>query len=268
MMRREQTSPNALRRSRPSRPTVASLMLTTTVLAMLTGTMSGCQGDPDFVMSDAFAKDMPLSLANTLEGAIEAQAQAQGAVMDAMAVAGAPLAPEDVAKRYEDVRISMVIAERRVRTARVRFESAEGRMASLVMQWKREMRVITDAESHRESTRRLNALEAAWDKIEDAASAREDAHQAALRMVNERVLVLRHGRAANNAGGAIAANPAPWPVLKAAPIQDAVLRDGDAFMGACADMRLLLPRTDTPLATDVTRSAQPEVGIASSAPQQ
>jgi len=211
---------------------------------LLAGAMSGCQGDPDFVMSDAFAKDMPLSLANMLEGAIEAQAQAQGAVMDAMAIAGAPLGPEDVAQRYEDVRVAMVVAERRARTARVRYEAAEGRMHSLVMQWKREMRVITDAASRQDSERRLEALKRAWDKVEVAAEAREDAHQDALRMVNERVLVLRHARAGNRASGAIEANPAPWPVLKAGPIQDAVLHDGDAFMRACRDMRALLPGTD------------------------
>ena len=91
----------------------------------LGGVLGGCQADPDFVMTDAFSKDMPQSLANTLEGAIETQAQAQGAVMDAMALAGAPLGPEDVAQRYEDVRVAMTIAERRARTARVRSAPAE-----------------------------------------------------------------------------------------------------------------------------------------------
>jgi hypothetical protein len=229
----------------------------------LGGVLGGCQGDPDFVMTDAFAKDMPQSLANTLEGAIEAQAHAQGAVMDAMALAGAPLGPEDVAQRYEDVRVAMTIAERRARTARVRYESAEGRMRGLVMQWRRETRVITDPVAKQDSNRRLEALEGAWAKVEKAAEAREEAHQAALRMVNERMLVLRHARAGNRASGAIAANPAPWPVLKAAPIQEAVLRQGDAFMGACRDMRTMLPRTDAPCATGVA-SAQPKAGIASS----
>ncbi len=232
------------------------------VAAGLGGVLGGCQADPDFVMTDAFAKDMPQSLANTLEGAIETQAQAQGAVMDAMALAGAPLGPEDVAQRYEDVRVAMTIAERRARTARVRYESAEGRMHGLVMQWRREMRVITDSVAKHDSERRLDALEGAWAKVEKAAEAREEAHQAALRLVNERMLVLRHARAGNRASGAIAANPAPWPILKAGPIQDAVLRSGDAFMRACRDMRTMLPHPDAPSAKGVA-SVQPKAGIVS-----
>lgn len=203
--------------------------------------LAGCQADPDYVMSDAFAKDMPLSLANTLEGAVESQAQAQGAVMDAMAVAGAPLGPEHVPQRYDDVRVALTIAERRARTARVRFESAQGRMHTLSLQWRRETRVITDPTARQESERRLEALKAAWARVEKAGNARDSAHRAALKMVNERMLVLRHARAGNSALGALESNPAPWPVLKAGPIQDAVLREGDAFMQAARDMRTLLP---------------------------
>lgn len=246
-------------RARPYRGAVAARMMPVRVVIaraglasamalglVLCGAQGGCQADPDFVITDAFAKDLPLSLANTLDGAVESQTQAQGAVMAAMAVAGAPLGPEDVAQRYEDTRVALTIAERRVRTARLRYESAEGRMSALDMQWRRETRVITDPVARHESERRLDALRRAWDVVEDAADAREKAHQAALRLVNERVLVLRHARAGNRASGAIAANPAPWPVLKAGPIQDAVLRHGEAFMQACGELRVLLPSTTQP----------------------
>lgn len=213
------------------------------VAVALTLGMGGCQGEPDFVITDAFAKDMPLSLANTLEGAMEAHAAAQSAVMEAMSLASAPVDPEQVGEHYEDVRVAATVAERRIRTADVRYQSAEGRMQALTRQWARETNALHDAAALRDSERRLDALRDAWDKIEDAEGKRADSRRAAMDLIHERVIVLRHSRSANQAAGSLAALPAPWPIQKAGPVREAVLRDGEEFVRACREMRLLLPTT-------------------------
>lgn len=216
----------------------ASALAACVFIAGVIVTSSGC-AQPDFVIADAFGKDRQRSLASSVEGLLISQSTARFTTMEALAIAGddvsAGAGSKALDQHIDDVRVALAIADRRVRSSKMRVDAAAGKYDSLEMQWRRELRAIDDDAGHQRGSARLEEIETRWDALAKAAEERDEACAAALKLVNERLIILRQARGVD-------APPTAWPSARGVVVQTAVSTTSDALETASKALLDVLPK--------------------------